>query len=210
MDSKGHHCTSCKVGGAVVAAHAEGCQILAEAAREAGYQCRREQIIPELATAACPSPVLDCDAFGLAGAERLLIDFTLRSTAAARYQGEGKRSQAAASAEEDKVTRYPAANGVAVRGAGMETLGRHGPELTALLAELADRARANAISQGKAPARLLRRWRCQLSGVAARLVGRAATQSQAVAARPWEGKPSGAQPDVSPHPGGDGGTSSAA
>ena len=192
MDPKGHHCISCKIGGAVHAAHGEGCQILADATREAGYTSRREQAIPELATAVCPSPVMDIDAFGLAGAERLLIEFTLRSSAAARYQS--KALSAAASAESDKQVRYPAANGVHVRGAGMEILGRHGPELTAILSELADRARANAVQQGRAPTKLLRRWRCQLSGMTARLVGRATTQAQASAARKWEGDRAVSQP----------------
>ena len=188
LDPQGAHCIACKVGGAVVAAHSEGCQILADATREAGYYCRREQVVPELATAACPSPTLDCDAFGLAGADRLLIDFTLRSGMAGRYKW-GQRAHAAASGEGDKQVTYPAAGGVSVRGAGMEVLGRHGPDLTALLSELADRARARAAQQGKAPCRWLRRWRCQLSAVAARLVGRQATLSQACAALPWETLP---------------------
>ena len=182
MDAHGTHCVSCKVGGAVLAAHSEGCQVLADACRAAGYFCRREQIVPELATEACPSPVLDLDAFGVAGAERLLLDFTLRSGAAGRYRS-GKRADAAGSAEAEKLERYPPAGGVAVRGVAMEVLGHHGPGLTCLLHELADRARATAIQQGRAPARYLQRWRAQLSGAAARLVGRAATLSQASAAR---------------------------
>ena len=188
MDANGGHCVSCKVGGAVLAAHAEGCQIIAGATQEAGYFCRREQIIPELATASCLSPVLDCDAFGLAGADRLLIDFTLRSGMAGRYKW-GQRASPATSAEGDKAVRYPGAGGVSVRGAGMELLGKHGPGLTALLTELADRARAAAVQQGRAPTRLLRKWRCQLSGVCARLVGRQSTLSQACAARSWERSP---------------------
>ena len=185
MDAKGGHCIGCKIGGAVVAAHGEGCQIIAAATREGGYYSRREQIVPELATPECPSPVLDVDAFGLASADRLLVDFTLRSNLAERYRW-GQRATPAASAESDKHERYPAAGGVSVRGACMEILGKHGPELTALLHELADRARAHAVQQGRAPGRLLRKWRCQLSGVAARLVGRQATLSQASAARSWE------------------------
>ena len=188
MDTDGRHCIACKVGGAVTAAHGEGCQIIAEAAREAGFTSRREQVIPELATASCPSPVMDVDGWGVPGADRLLLDFTMRSGAAARYRW-GQRAQAAASAEDDKTKRYPPAGGLLPRGIGMEVLGRHGPELRSLLAELADRARHAAVLQGKAPTRLLRKWRCQLSGVAARLVGRQASQSQALAARTWEGLP---------------------
>ena len=145
----------------------------------------REQIIPELATAKCPSPVMDCDAFGLAGADRLLIDFTLRFGMVDRYKL-GKRACPAASAESDKQLRYLPMGGVSVRGVGMEVLGRHGPELTSLLAELADRARISAIQHGRAPARLLRKWRCQLSSICARLVGRQVTLSQAGAVHAWE------------------------
>ena len=185
MDAAGRHCIACKIGGAVHAAHAEGCNILASASRDAGYFCRREQIIPELATKALPSPVLDCDAFGLAGASRLLIDFTLRCSTADRYRW-GARSNAAASAEADKGVKYPAQVGVSVRGAGMEVYGKHGPDLSMLLAELADRARAHAIQHGRAPTRFLRKWRCQLSAVCARLVGRQVTLSQAQPAPAWE------------------------
>ena len=188
MDRHGAHCIACKIGGAVTAAHGEGCQVITEAAREAGFTCRREQVIPELATASCPSPVMDIDGWGVPGADRLLLDFTLRFGGAARY-GWGQRAEAAASAEADKTKRYPPAGGLLPRGIGMEVLGRHGPELKALLAELADRARHTAVQQGKAPTRLLRKWRCQLSGVAARLVGRQVSQSQAIAARTWERPP---------------------
>ena len=143
-----------------------------------------EQVVLELATAACPSPQLDVDAFGLAGADRLLLDFTLRNSTAARYgSNTGARARAAASGEQDKQDRYPAAGGVAVRGAAMEVLGRHGPGLAALLAELADRARVQAVQQGRAPSRYLRTWRTRLSAVAARLAGRAISLSQAPVAR---------------------------
>ena len=182
-DADGRHCMPCKVGGAVLAAHGEGCQVLADACRDAGFICRKEQIIPELATTACPSPKLDLDAFGVVGADRLLIDFTLRMSTAARY-GHGARSNAAASGEADKQARYPPAGGISVRGAGMEVLGRHGPGLASLLEELADRARLAAVHQGRPPARFLRLWRCRLSGVAARLVGRAVVTGSG-SARPW-------------------------
>ena len=111
MDAFGVHCISCKIGGAVLAAHSEGNQILAEACRDAGYTARREQIIPELATSACSSLQLDVDMFGVAGADRLLIDFTLRSSVAARYRF-GARTDATASAEEEKRMRHPASGGV--------------------------------------------------------------------------------------------------
>ena len=187
MDAAGAHCISCKIGGAVHAAHDEGCQIMAEATRAAGYFARREQIIPELATAKCQSPVLDIDAFGLAGADRLLIDFTLRSGMAERYHQGGKRdNNAAGSAEEDKLVRYPARGGVSVRGVAMEIMGRHGPDLTLLLAELADRARVAAVERGRAPARLMHKWRCRLSAMCARLVGRQVAQSLARDPHPWE------------------------
>merc|ERR1712026_313219 len=98
----------------------------------------------------------------------------------------GQRSCPAASAESDKTDRYPPKGGVAVRGVGLEVLGKHGPQLTALLTELADRARAHAIQQGRAPARLLRRWRIQLSATCARLVGRQTSLAQVCHARAWD------------------------
>ena len=186
LDRYGKHCVSCKVGGAVLAAHAESNQVLADACREAGYTSRREQVVPELATAACPNPVLDVDAFGVAGSDRLLLDFTLRNQAATRYQ-RGGRSDPTRSAEEDKQARYPPRGGVAVRGLAMEVLGRHGPGLAALLQELADRARVQVVQQGRAPGRYLRTWRTRLSVTAARLVGRAVTLATARPPPPnWE------------------------
>ena len=132
--ARGAHCVSCKVGGAVIAAHGEGCQILADATREAGYTCRREQVIPELATDDRPSPVMDCDAWGVAGAERLLIDFTLRAGGAARY-GYGSRSDAElASAEADKVKAYPAQNGVSIRGSSHGSDGQARPRAASTFA----------------------------------------------------------------------------
>ena len=182
MDANGIHPITCKVGGAVIAAHSEGCQVLADACREAGFQCRREQIIPELASASCPSPQLDIDAFGVAGADRLLVDFTMRCSAATRYRW-GERADAVASAEADKQRRYPPTGGISVRGAAMDVLGRHGPGLTSLLEELADRARLCALEAGRPPTRAMRTWRIRLSAAAARLVGRATALAQAPAAR---------------------------
>ena len=37
MDCSGARCMSCKVGGAVLAARSEGCQVLADVCREAGF-----------------------------------------------------------------------------------------------------------------------------------------------------------------------------
>ena len=65
----------------------------------------------------------------------------------------------------------------------MEVPGRHVLGLTALLSVLADRARVQAIQQGRAPTRYLHSWRAKLSGFAARLVGRASVLAQAFAAR---------------------------
>ena len=90
----------------------------------------------------------------------------MRFGAAARYKW-GERANAVASAEADKQRRYPPVGGVSVRGAAMEVLGRHGPGLTALLEELADRARMSAVLQSRAPGRHLRAWRVRLSVAAA-------------------------------------------
>ena len=168
-DRTGHHAVQCKVGGAPYAAHGQGCHILHAASIQAGYQSRQEQIIPELATTKCPAPQLDVEGWGLRSQTRLLIDFTLRHPLAARY--EVRSATAAASGE--KSTHYPPRQGLRVRTAAMEVYGRHGAGLTALLNDLADLARQRERSFGLAPTRWLKRWRAQLSSMAAHLVGRA-------------------------------------
>ena len=169
---------SCKVGGAVYAAHNEGCDILHEAAKAAGYQSRREQIVVEFATATCLSPKLDIEGWGVAWAERLLVDFTIRNPLADRYATGEARSDAAATAEEEKEQRYPPRGGVRVRGAALELYGKHGEGMRALLAEFADRARERERASGVATTRWIRRWRVQLSAVTVRLVGRAIQKAQ--------------------------------
>ena len=168
-DAMGLHATTCKVGGAPYAAHSEGCHIILGAVIQAGYQARREQIIPEFATPACLSPQLDVDGWGLLGQGRLLVDFTLRHPQAARY--DTRAPSAAAEAEKSK--HYTPTQGLQVQTATLEIFGRHGEGLQRLLEHLADLARVRERQQGLAPTRWLKRWRAQLSNVTARLVGRA-------------------------------------
>ena len=89
-DQKGHHAVLCKTGGAPYAAHSEGCNILYGASQQAGYQSKREQVIPEMATEKCKSPQLDVEGWGQQGQSRLLIDFTYRHPLAYRYAKEDK------------------------------------------------------------------------------------------------------------------------
>ena len=169
-DPRGHHAVTCKIGGAPYAAHSQCCHILSEAAQQAGYQARREQVVPELATSKCSAPQLDIEGWGLHGQARLLIDFTLRHPMALRYTD--MKSPTAAAANE-KAAHYPARQGLHVQTAAMETYGAFGDDLTQLLETLADHARLRERSLGLAPSRWLRRWRSQLSSAAAGMVGRA-------------------------------------
>ena len=180
-DSKGHHAMTCKVGGAPYAAHGQGCHILHQAHGQAGFQCKREQIVPEFASSKCPSPQLDLDAWSLQGAERLLVDFTIRHPLAGRYVMCGDATKAS---EKEKLVDYPARAGLTVVPAAMETYGRHGESLRRLLETLADRARQRDLSFGHAPGRWLKRWRAQLSHAMATFVGRAVQSSETAPRNP--------------------------
>ena len=160
----------CKCGGAPYCAHSQGANILLKASQQAGYQSRREQVIPELATAACRSPQLDVEGWSTAGCDRLLIDFSIRHPGAARYS---TGQQATVVAGREKTDHYGSSQGLHVRTAAMETYGCHGEELCSLLEQLADLARQREFAFGLPPTRWLRRWRAQLSLATAHMVGRA-------------------------------------
>ena len=171
-DPDGHHAVLCKIGGAPYAAHSSGCHVLHQAMTQGAYQSKREQVIPELATEKCKSPQLDIEGFGLLGQSRLLVDFTIRHPLAARYESSGTQI-----AEAEKQAHYPPKGGLRVHSATMETYGRHGDDLAQLLELLADSARQRELSQGGKPTRWLKKWRVQLSHVAAVYVGRAIQQA---------------------------------
>ena len=126
--------------------------------------------MPELAIAACQAPQLDVVGWSAFGHGRLLIDFSLRLPGVARYS-RGQDAMIVAGREKDH--HYPSRQGLQVRTAAMETYGRFGSELTALLDQLADLARQRDRAFSLPPTRWLRKWRAQLSLVAARMAGRA-------------------------------------
>ena len=173
-DPNGEHAINCKIGGAPYAVHSEGCHILWEAEVAAGFQARREQVIPELATSKCASPQLDVEGWGLRGQRRSLIDFTVRNPLASRYEGRSTETLAAT----DKERSYPRKQGLVVTAASIETFGRHSDGLRQLLEYLADLARQREKSFGQTPSRWLRRWRVQLSTSLAHFVGRAVQQAR--------------------------------
>ena len=179
-DRKGHHAVICKVGGAPYAAQSQGCSVLHGASQRAGYHARREQVIPELRTPECQSPQLDLEGWSLRGQERLLVDFTIRHPLAARYAG----CNATATAEREKQRHYQPKQGLHVHAAALDIFGRHGKGMVRLLELLADSARQRDKEFGLAPNRWLRKWRIQLSGVAARLVGRAVQRACSLGACP--------------------------
>ena len=174
LDAKGCHALACKVGGEVNVLHDAGCQIILGAVKAAGMRALLEQIVPELRSAARQEPRLDVEAWGLPACPRLLLDFTVRNTAAGRYASvRSSPAGVAAVAESEKQRTYPARGGVAVRGLSMEHLGRHGPLLAQTLAELADLARQRDADRGMAPRRWLRIWRAELSAACVRSCHRA-------------------------------------
>ena len=166
----GEHAVTCKCGGAPYGAHSQGCHFISGAVQRAGYQSRREQVIPELASAGCQAPQLDIEGWSTTGLDRLLIDFSIRHPHASHYST-GQCATVVAGRE--KADHYGSRQGLTVRTAAMETYGRHGEDLVALLAQLADLARQREIAFGLPPTRWLRRWRAQLSFTVARMVGRA-------------------------------------
>ena len=169
-DPFGEHAIICKCGGAPYCAHSQGANILLEASRKAGYQSRREQVVPELATPDCAAPQLDVEGWSTLGLPRLLIDFSIRHPHACHYSS-GQSATLVAGRE--KASHYGSRQGLVVRTAAMETYGKHGDDLTALLEQLADLARQRELAYGLPPTRWLRRWRAQLSCAVTRLVGRA-------------------------------------
>ena len=174
LDSSGNHALTCKVGGEVNVLHDAGCQVVLQAARAAGMRALRQQIVPELRTAAKGEPRLDVEAWGSLAFPRLLLDFTVRDPLAARYAKlRDEPAATAARAEAEKSRTYPPRGGVSVRGLCMERLGRHGPMLAQTLAELADLARQRDADRGMAPRRWLRGWRAELSAANVRSSHRA-------------------------------------
>ena len=84
LDSLGHHAILCKVGGGPTVTHDACCDRLLGAARAAGFRALREQVVPELASQTRAEPRVDVDAWGLAAAPRVLLDFTVCAPFAAR------------------------------------------------------------------------------------------------------------------------------
>ena len=174
VDPHGHHAVTCKCGGAPYCAHSQGANVLLQASVSAGYQSRREQVVPELASAKCQAPQLDVEGWSTVGLSRLLIDFSIRHPGAARYS---VGQDATVVAGREKQGHYGSRQGLLVRTAAMETYGRLGEECTELLDQLADLARQRDRRHGLPPTKWLHKWRAQLSLVTARLVGRAIQQA---------------------------------
>ena len=94
---------------------------------------------------------------------RTLVDVTVRTPEAVRYQPGASTTPgaAAAKAADEKGERYPARHGAVVRTLAFEPLGRLGDEGRALLEDLAMSAAGVQADRTAAPA-LLRRWRMAL------------------------------------------------
>ena len=119
---------------------------------------------------------MDIEAWGVPTRERLLLDFTVRDPAAARYlRHHSTPVGTATQGEREKANAYPAVGGTRVTGICMERLGRHGPGLVQLLHGFADLARARDRDRGQASKRWLHLWRVQLSCAAVRSSHKAIT-----------------------------------
>ena len=144
--------------------------MLFHASQAGGYQSKREQVVPELASQSCKAPQLDIEGWSLQRGARLLVDFTFRHPLSSRYSTGQEATEVAA---REKDVHYVGRQGLHVQTAAMEVYSRHGADLADLLARLADAARQRDRAFGRAPQRWLRKWRIQLSAVAAKFAGRA-------------------------------------
>ena len=158
-DGRGHHAVLCKIGGVQHAAHGQGSHILLQAAQQAGFQARRKQVMPELASSNCQSPQLGVEGWGLLGQQRLLVDFTVRHPFAVRY---AKALSPTAVAEGEKDHHCRPQQGLVVRTAALEVFGRHGAGLVDLLESWADCARQRERSLGLATTSWFKRLRAHV------------------------------------------------
>ena len=142
--------------------HNCGCILIHQASKAAGLWAQREVIIPELRTPKMQKPRVDVEAWGHPGLARLLVDFTVVSPDAQRYEGpQSTPAQAARRGEQGEVAKYNAGHGgTKVTGASMETT-------------VAGYARAIDSQMGHPPRRLLSQWRLQLSMALARFTAAA-------------------------------------
>ncbi|CAK0808204.1 unnamed protein product, partial [Prorocentrum cordatum] len=158
-DELGDHAISCMIGGAHNRLHDGVCDELAACARTAGLAATREVVLPELATATMREPRVDVQLWGHSSLPIFHGDFTIVSTHNRRGHS-ATAGAGATAAEAAKVTKYGARGGTSVQGLALEFGGRHGPQLTCLLQQLASLTRHQSHLRDTGCARPpLRDWR---------------------------------------------------
>ena len=152
LDELGDHAISCMIGGAHNRLHDGVCDELAACARTAGLAATREVVLPELATATMCEPRVDIQLWGHCSLPVFHGDFTVVSTH--NHRGHSATAGAGATAAEAaKVTKYGARGGTSVQGLALKFGGRHGPQLTCLLQQLASLTRHQSHLRGTGCAR---------------------------------------------------------
>ena len=104
-----------------------------------------------------------------------LVDVSVRHPGSVRYAPKAWKEDGHANdlAEKEKQLRYPPTGGKKVIAGAVETWGRCGPELLALLTSLASFAQARDISRGLPPQRYMRKWRLYLTSGICSAISRA-------------------------------------
>ena len=179
LDADGDHAVECPTGPLRTLRHDGLSDIYAEIFEEIGAVARREVFVPEFSTARAEA-WLDVWAYGVAELPDALLDITVRHPRAKRYQPAATRTagHAAAQAEHEKRTAYPAAGGRGFLAIAHETWGRLGAEAEQLLEECAAIMARRAYRLGRVSGNHLRRWRAHLDAALHRSVA-----AQLVAAR---------------------------
>ena len=163
-DTLGYHALLCKLGGGLTSTHNAICSILLQAARAAGFSALKEQVVAELATTKRKEPRVDIDAWGLVAEPRVMLDVTVTSPFAQRYESKS----AVKCGEHRKDNEYPRKAGLSVTGVAVDVYGKHGAALQDLLTRFADLARQHEVDSGTQPRRWLHRWRVRIATEIAR------------------------------------------
>lgn len=183
LDAFGDHCVLCGAGGHMFTRHTALNTILVGAGRQAGYQALVEQVVPELGRwqlkpnggRVFEEARVDVELFGHPIAPDRLLDGTIRHPASSSNVGPSSRvlGFAATEGEKCKAKRYLARNGKEVAACSMETWGRSGEQIEALLRDLAVLATRRQQDRGVVPTKWYSKWILQISLSIAIHVGKA-------------------------------------
>ena len=182
LDGFGDHAARCAVGPMLNAAHGGLADFALGMVRAAGFCALREQVVPQLGVRHITrrgvvqeeDRVLDVDAFGHSTAAPMLLDVTLRHSAAASVRA-GAAQQAGHAfrlAERQKAQAYPAVGGIRVSCIAVDTFGAVSDTTSSLVALCARLARLRQQDRAVPVTDWWRRWTAQLSWLIALAVAR--------------------------------------